>query len=243
LAAISNPSPAAKAGIAWAKIPGGSFVMGTNDWEFAKPRHQVAVRTFYMAKTEVTAGQYQACVDAGACTAPGTGGYCNWGVSGREQHPINCVDWDQARAFSQWVGGRLPSEAEWEYAARSAGQERQYPWGDEPAACARAVLDDGGNGCGKNSTWPVCSKPKGNTEQGLCDMAGNVWEWAQDWYHGSYHGAPTDGGAWESPAGSSRVIRGGSWYFVAGFARSAGRYSDVPGVRRGYLGFRPARSR
>ncbi|MBI5244538.1 MAG: SUMF1/EgtB/PvdO family nonheme iron enzyme [Elusimicrobia bacterium] len=92
-----------------------------------------------MAKTEVTVAQYKACVDTGACAAPDTGGSCNWGVSGRESHPVNCVDWNQAKAFSEWADGRLPSEAEWEYAARSAGKDRKYPWGDEQATCARAV--------------------------------------------------------------------------------------------------------
>jgi len=241
LAEISKPSMAGQAGIEWVKIPGGSFVMGTNDWEYTKPRHRVAVRDFSMARSEVTVEQYKACVDAGACTAPGAGGYCNWGVSGRERHPVNCVDWSQARAFSQWVGGRLPSEAEWEYAARSAGKERRYPWGDEPATCERAVISDGGKGCGQDSTWPVCSKPKGDTEQGLCDMAGNVWEWEQDRYQGSYHGAPTDGSAREGPAGPGRVLRGGSWGSPADYARSARRLSLVPGYRDNNLCFRPAR--
>jgi formylglycine-generating enzyme required for sulfatase activity len=146
------------------------------------------------------------------------------------------VDWNQAKTFSAWVGGRLPSEAEWEYAARSAGKDRKYPWGDEDATCERAVI----SGCG-SATAPVCSKPAGNTQQGLCDMAGNAWEWVQDWYHGSYNGAPTDGSAWESPTGSYRVGRGGSWNYPADIARSAYRGSLVPGFRNYYLGFRPAR--
>ena len=246
------PEPAAeagvsagKAGIEWVTIPGGSFMMGSEGGDSdEKPVHRVTVMSFEMAKTEVTVGQYKACVDAGACAKPDTGReYCNWGVSGRENHPINCINWAQAQAFAEWAGGRLPTEAEWEYAARSGGAERKYPWGDEEPSCERAVMYGGGWGCGKDSTWPVCSKPKGNTGQGLCDMAGNVWEWVQDWYHGSYEGAPGDGSAWESPAGSIRVVRGGSWYSLdARSLRAADRVNVDPAFRLGDLGFRLARS-
>jgi len=231
-----------KARIKWVEIPGGSFMMGSDDGNSnEKPAHRVTVKGFQMAKTEVTVEQYKACVDAGACTEPNTDEDCTWGAAGNENHPVNCVDWSQAKTFSEWVGGRLPSEAEWEYAAKSAGKDRKYPWGDEDAACEKAVISEGGDGCGKGSTWPVCSKTKGNSEQGLCDMAGNVWEWVQDRDHDSYNGAPTNGVAWESPAGSGRVVRGGSWNFDAGYARSAYRYGNVPGDRHDALGFRPAR--
>jgi formylglycine-generating enzyme required for sulfatase activity len=208
-----------------------------------------------MAKTLVTNKQYRACVDAGACTAAHTSdGTCSmlkglkWeqgtlSASFRgDDQPVVCVDWEQAKAFSEWAWGRLPSEAEWEYAARSAGKGRMYPWGDKQATCARAVMADGGYGCGRNMAWPVCSKPEGNSEQGLCDMAGNVWELVQDWYHNSYVGAPTDGSAWESPASFGRVRRGGSEYHVAGYARSAARATVDPAHRNSTIGFRPARS-
>jgi iron(II)-dependent oxidoreductase len=220
--------------------------MGSNDGDSdERPVHSVTVPTFEMSKTAVTVGQYKACVDAGTCTAPNTGTYCNWDKPDRGSHPINCVDWDQAQAFASWAGARLPSEAEWEYAARSGGRDWKYPWGDVAATCERAVMDESGKGegCGRGSTWPVCSKPKGNTTQGLCDMAGNVWEWVQDWYHDSYDGAPTDGSAWESPTGSSRVNRGGSWRSYARGVRAAYRVSDDPRYRYdGRLGFRLARS-
>ena len=227
--------------IEWVRIEGGSFDMGSNDFEWAQPVHSVTVSTFEMTRTEVTVDQYMACVDAGACTDPNAEGDCNWGKSYRGSHPVNCVDWDQAQDFARWVGGRLPSEAEWEYAARSGGRDWMYPWGDEEATCERAVMYDGGNGCGRGSTWPVCSKPNGNTTQGLCDMAGNVWEWVQDWYYGSYDSAPTDGSAWESPAGSYRVLRGGSWNVDAGDVRAADRNCTSPGYRYANLGFRLAR--
>ena len=119
--------------IEWIRIDGGSFEMGSNNHSREQPIHTVNVPSFEIMKTEVTVAQYQACVDAGECTEPDTGGYeghCNWGRSGRENYPINCVDWLQARAFSKWVGGDLPSEAQWEYAARSQGQNIIYPWGN-----------------------------------------------------------------------------------------------------------------
>ena len=239
----------------WCLIPGGSFNMGSNDGDDdERPVHSVTVRTFEMSKTAVTFRQYRACVSAGGCTpAHVDDGTCwIWNGSKWEQgrlpssfqgdeQPVVCVDWDQAQAYARWAGGRLPTEAEWEYAARSGGRDWKYPWGNENATCERAVMDDGGNGCGRNSTWPVCSKPRGNTTQGLCDMAGNVWEWVQDWFHNSYNGAPTDGSAWEKPTGSSRVFRGGSWYDYARRVRAANRLDNSPGYRNVDLGFRVAR--
>lgn len=253
-AARTPSGNASAAGIKWVTIPGGSFMMGAEDWTDTKLLHRVTVKTFQLAKTLVTNKQYQACVEAGACTAAhASDGTCDildgtsWSPGNMPDsfrggdRPVVCVDWEQAKAFSQWAGGRLPSEAEWEYAARGAGKDYKYPWGDEDATCARAVTNEGGMGCGRDATWPVCSKPKGNSAQGLCDMAGNVWEWLQDWYHDSYDGAPTDGSAWESPPGSARVFRGGSWGRPAGLARSARRDSREPESHSTGLGFRPAR--
>ena len=166
----------------------------SDNFAFTAHREVVEVSknfSLYLSNTEVTVGQYRACVKAGACSEPDTGKYCNWNESGREDHPINCVDWNQARTFAKWVGGDLPSEAQWEYAARSGGRDWKYPWGNESASCEYAIMDDGGNGCGKDRTWAVCSKPKGNSKQGLCDMAGGVWEWVRDEYK-SYDSNKTD---------------------------------------------------
>ena len=230
----------ASGGLDWVRIGGGAFRMGTNVNKREKPVRRVRVGTFQMSRSEVTVGQYGACVKAGQCTAPRAGRSCNWKKAGREQHPVNCVDWGQASAFAKWAGGRLPSEAEWEYAARSGGKARKYPWGNEEASCARVVMKGGGRGCGPESTWPVCSKAKGHTEQGLCDMAGNVWEWVADWY-GPYGEAPTDGSA-RTRAAQGRVNRGGGWNDTAGFLRAALRDGDLPGFLNGNLGFRVAKS-
>ncbi len=222
------------AGIEWVTIPGGSFMMGSEEGSDEKPRHRVTVRTFQLAKTLVTKAQYKACVDAGNCVVPS----CNWpAATGEENLPVVCVSWPEAKKFSEWLGGRLPSESEWEYAARSSGKDWKYPWGNEAMTCERVVT----GGC-NSSAEPVCSKPEGNTQQGLCDMTGNVWGWTQDWYHSLYNGAPTDGSAWETPTGSERVFRGGSWYDDEGDACAAGRGAGDPNGRLPYLGLRPARS-
>jgi formylglycine-generating enzyme required for sulfatase activity len=206
--------------------------MGAADLVRSRPVHVVKIRAFEMAKTAVTNKQYRACVGAGACTPSRD---CGTATNG-DDSPVICVTWAQAEAFSRWAGGTLPSEAQWEYAARSAGKNRRYPWGDADPTCATAVIGD----CAP-ATLPVCSAPNGDTEQGLCDMAGNVWEWTADWYHEGYAGAPLDGSPWESPVGDRRVMRGGASDHPAGFARSAFRDFFPPGDGFDLLGFRPVR--
>ena len=246
------PTGAAKE-IVWIPIPGGAFLMGSQT-EGERPIHRVEIKGFQITKTEVTFGQYRACVAARACTpAHVSDGVCyqhrasSWRhgnlpkeFSGDDQ-PVVCVDWHQARAFARWAGGRLPSEAQWEYAARSAGKDRDYPWGSEPATCERAVMFDGADGCGRNSTWPVCSRPAAATEQGLCDMAGNAFEWVLDPDHPSYDGAPADGSSWEDAAAYTRVRRGGSWATGPGGLRTTFRLRDRPDFSFASVGFRGVR--
>lgn len=239
-----------RTGIAWLKVPGGRFEMGSSAGSRdEKPMHPVTVASFEMAMTEVTVAQYRRCVSVGKCSEPDRYGYkdpwrkyCNYGRAGRDDHPVNCLDWHQANAFSRWAGGRLPSEAEWEYAARGGAQAREYPWGNERPSCQKVVMENGGTGCGRASTWPVCSKPAGSTALGICDLAGNVWEWVGDLYHDGYRGAPKDGRVWESARGANRVVRGGSWNHGAAPLRAAYRAWFGPGYRDLDLGFRPARS-
>jgi len=169
---------------------------------------------------------------------------CNSGRLDRGDHPVNCVRWSEARAYCEWTGARLCSEAEWEYAARSGGRDIAYPWGDEPATCGRAIMREAQKGCGFDRTWPTCSKPAGSSEQGACDLAGNVWEWVEDDYHAGYRGAPTDSRPWvDAPnRGAERTVRGGSFDFGAAFLRAADRFRYNPNVRFPILGVRCCRS-
>ncbi|MBI4054812.1 MAG: formylglycine-generating enzyme family protein [Elusimicrobia bacterium] len=235
--------------IEWVEIPGGYFTMGSEngssdtDISYAKPAHGVTIKPFKMSKTEVTLKQYAGCVAADQCTPIDTGNCYYWSekFAEFENQPVVCVTWQQAQDFAAFAGGRLPSESEWEYAARGAGKNVRYPWGWEEPTCERANF----YGCG-NATKEVCKAPEGNVklESGgeLCDMAGNVWEWVQDTWHRSYKGAPEDGSAWEDLV-FDRVARGGSWLIRdASYLRSALRLYYDPGAGNYVLGFRLARS-
>ena len=159
-------------------ISGGVFMMGDQRESpdaNELPVHSVTVPDFELMRTEITVAMYRRCFDAEECSEPSTGEQCNWTANAglKEAHPINCVSWHQLMVFAAWVGARLPTEAEWEYAARSQGQNILYPWGDEEPTCSLANTWP----CSASptlSTFAVCSLPDGNTDQGICDMAGNV---------------------------------------------------------------------
>ena len=217
--------------VEWVSIPGGKFTMGTDDlgdlFTDAKPIHEVSIMTFKMSKTDVTVEQYAECVIKGKCEAPGIGGSCNWGVPGRQTHPVNCVSFAKALQYAEFKHARLPSESEWEYSATSGGRNQMYPWGNAEPTRDLVVAS-------ANFTSPVCSKPAGNTAQGLCDMAGNVWQWVEDVYVGSYAHTPVDGSAYEG-WGDARVMRGGSIRdytaeFLRADLRNLYRYGDRPDI-------------
>jgi formylglycine-generating enzyme required for sulfatase activity len=215
--------------------------MGSPDGEGERDEHpqtEVTLSAYCFDRTEVTAGAYAACVRAGKCTVP-VGGpyYAAYGIAGREQYPVNYVDWNQASAYCAWTGGRLPTEAEWEYAARGP-DGRRYPWGDaEPAGVPwypNAAL---------SATVPrtaVGSNPWGRSWVGAEDLAGSMWEWVSDTY-GSY-----PGGAVTNPRGAARgdrrVIRGGgSGLDQRAWMRGAIRTWNTPNHHSDYVGFRCAR--
>jgi formylglycine-generating enzyme required for sulfatase activity len=227
------------------KVAAGCFDMGCNeavDSECASneyPYHPVTVPAFYIDRTEVTVAAYGKCEAAGECGTPSTySSSCNWGVSGKEQHPVNCVSWNEADTYCKWTGKRLCTEAEWEKAARGT-DGRKYPWGNDTATCDYAVMYASGYGCGEASTWEVGKKPKGASPYGLLDMSGNVGEWVEDGNHDSYDGAPADGSAW---GGSNRVGRGGCFYYDAGNVRASLRQYVGPPSGDVVLGLRCCRS-
>ena len=250
------------------RIPAGTFTMGTaesdidttcrhqkaegytcdRDWfSDEKPQRQVYVGAFSIDKHEVTVDEYRACLTVGKCSKPRISSdnkYCNWGSSRSGKHPINCVDWSQASAYCEWAGKRLPTEAEWEKAARGT-DGRLYSWGNQAPSCDRVVWGDGKrtDGCGKDSTWPVCSKARGNSPYGLCDMSGNVWEWVSDWYGKNYYGSAPKRNPHGPNSGSARVVRGGSWFnTVPVTLRAALRNRYDPPNWFYYVGFRCASS-
>ncbi|MBW2525717.1 MAG: SUMF1/EgtB/PvdO family nonheme iron enzyme, partial [Deltaproteobacteria bacterium] len=230
------------------RIDAGKFKMGCRPDDDPgcqpdeQPGHTVRLEAFRIDRLEVSVARYAACVRAGRCTTEGLSEseLCNWTHADRVDQPVNCVDWNQAMAYCQWVGMRLPTEAEWERAARG-DDGRRYPWGDEAPDCERAVLDDGGDGCGRDSTWPVGSKPAGKSPAGALDLAGNVWEWVADRYDEKYYDRSPKRSPKGPAIGSSRGMRGGSW--LSGDPadlRSAGRHAARPEHRNYNLGFRCA---
>lgn len=236
--------------LAWISHPGGSFEMGGADYSDEAPIHEVTLKAFSMLKTEVTVGQYRICVNAEECTIPEEcGSLSSWREGTLAKTPVNCVSHDQAWEFCQFAGGRLPSEAEWEYAAGGVAGTA-YPWGDEEPSCDLAIMsaDEDGDvetawGCERVNVDLVCSKTLGNTSFGLCDMAGNLFEWVADTYHETYEDAPENGEAWvdESNENYTYVIRGGAFYSTAtSLAVTRRGFSNSPGTD---IGFRCARSR
>lgn len=234
--------------VEWVPLSGGRFQMGTdNGRRDAAPVHEVLLPSFEMSKSAVTVEQYAECVFAGMCSKPwkknGRSGNCNWYIIDRLRHPVNCVSWRQASEYATFKGARLPSESEWEYAATGGGRNQMYPWGNEAPSCERTVMHgDGGEGCGNWSTLQVCSRPAGNTAQGLCDMSGNVWQWVRDSYRTSYAHTPTDGSAYESKFNFLRVIRGGSYNVsIAEYLRVDQRGNVIADTSTSGIGFRIAR--
>jgi formylglycine-generating enzyme required for sulfatase activity len=229
-------------------VAAGAFTQGAQGYaEDEAPPRQVTLSRYCIDRTEVTVAQYAACVEGGGCQAP-VEAYsddedCNMGAPQRQQHPINCVSMRQAAAYCQWAGRRLPTEAEWEKAARGT-DGRTWPWGDSPSpSCQLAVMSEDGQslGCGAGTTAPVGSKPDGASPYGALDMAGNVWEWTADGYEEDYysHAPNTD------PAGPDEdtyfVRRGGGWYYTAQDLRTTARLSDRDTFADDDLGFRCAR--
>jgi eukaryotic-like serine/threonine-protein kinase len=234
--AVAPPPP-----VGMVLIRAGTFMMGSNNGHHnEKPVHRVTLSAFYLDKHEVTVKEYRRCVAAGKCEALDDPAklfshkYCNGTHSDRQNHPMNCVARLHALQYCEWVGKRLPTEAEWEYSARGT-EARTYPWGEEAPNASRAVVEgivlDG-------RTEPVCSKPAGNTPEGACDLAGNVWEWVSDWYGAYSSEVQTDPRGPEQ--GTARVFRGGSWLDTGSVRASLrGEVADIVGNLM--FGFRCAR--
>jgi len=254
-------------------IDGGSMFMGSAEedlGEDVRPTHSVKVSSYCLDETEVTVEAYGACLKSGKCPKPLAvvsfpgltddakketfSSLCTFGVDGREKHPLNCVTHQEATAYCRAQGGRLPTEAEWEFAARGPSQ-RKYPWGEaEPDPTRLNAAGD------EHATWqkdqgmkvygqmyegddgfvgtaPVKSFAAGVSEGGIYDLAGNVWEWTGDWYGPYGETELTDP---TGPAeGEKRVVRGGGFNGLRpSWARPAWRYKIEPDARSHAIGFR-----
>ena len=286
-ASVASAPPTCGPGMV--EIPGGKFFMGSDDTSFPRwmPAHKVTLSPYCIGINEVTAGEYKACVDKGDCKRAATvpdypksdkitpaqheknraifSELCNIGENnvvkpGREKHPMNCVSWALADLYCQANGGRLPTEAEWEFAARGS-DGRKFPWGDDPGSDSKHM-----NACGKEclaweqaravepkseamheeddgfpGTAPVGSFPKGVTRFGLNDMVGNVWEWTNDYF--AIYQSEEQVDPMGAPAGDKKAIRGGG--FNGGYAswvNPAFRYHQLTTASAHGIGFRCAKS-
>jgi formylglycine-generating enzyme required for sulfatase activity len=245
-------------------VPAGRFLMGSPDTDpkarldlavvsDETPQHAVYLDAFWIDRVEVTNARYVRFLNdleehAGACGGHDCaetqvedryshilyqeGGYVV--ERGFGDHPVTQVSWYGAEAYCAWVGARLPTEAEWEKAARGV-DGRAYPWGDGPPKCDRAQYGD----CG-GATVPVGSRSAGASPYGLLDMAGNVWEWVADWYDPAYYGSSPADNPQGPDSGVRKVFRGGSWGYPPAFLRTSDRARNRPTYAGFNVGFRCA---
>jgi len=215
-------------------VPAGSFRMGRETGTVdEKPAHTVTLDAFWLDRTEVTNAHYTQCVAAGECESTLSAGDADWNGA---TYPVIGVSWNYATAYCAWAGGRLPTEAEWEYAA-GGPESRIYPWGDDQRqGYANCHEDDCRDGF--ETTSPVGTFPEGASWVGALDMAGNVWEWVNDWYSDSYYGISPTSNPPGPASGTYRVFRGSSFVDSLLNLRVANRDSDNPDVCSDGVGFR-----
>lgn len=218
----------------WVEVPPGEFEMGRAGSEDASPVHRVRLRGFQIGKFEVTIAQY-----AGFLKATGRAEPNHWTNKrfNMPDQPVVGVNYEDAVEFCRWIGGRLPTEAEWEYAARGT-DGRYYPWGNEEPDATRAVyhLD-----VGFGATKPVGSASAGKGPFGTLDQAGGVFEWCSDWYDPGYYSRSPRENPTGPATGEMRVIRGGSWLSLPDALPAWAREKFPPASRSILLGFRVAR--
>jgi serine/threonine-protein kinase len=219
-------------------VPAGEFQMGSTDQDNEQPVHMVYLDAYWIDQTEVTNGMYAKCAATEVCTQPRENKSFTrssyYGNAAYDNYPVIYVNWHQAIDYCNWAGGRLPTEAEWEKAARGTDR-RRYPWGNEPPDASRLNYDDN-----EDDTTAVGSYPTGASPYGALDMAGNVWEMTADWYDADYYSRSPHQNPQGSSYGDLRVLRSGSWSQPEkfGFSRSTNRSMISPDYVDSDQGFR-----
>jgi formylglycine-generating enzyme required for sulfatase activity len=248
-----TPAPTQDTSITWMRpadgmimvfVPAGSYRMGsTGFYANESPVHEVSLNAYWIDKTEVTNGMYARCVSDGNCQPPfknSSFSHLNYyGDALYIDFPVIYVDWNQASAYCRWAGGRLPTEAEWERAARGTGWGF-YPWGIAAPVCSLANFWFENDTC-VGDTTAVGSYPSGASPVGALDMAGNVWEWVNDWYSETYYSQSPSSNPQGPASGTDRVLRGGAWDFNENYIRSSYRYNSRPSLSYNVVGFRCSR--
>ncbi len=234
-------------------VPAGTFQMGcdlAHNGDYIclfneEPLHTVYLDAYSIDKYEVTNAQYNTCVVAGACDPP-VNDYWSSLVQNAPDYAVYHVTWDNAYDYCAWAGKRLPTEAEWEKAARGAADTRAYSWGDAAPNCTLANFRieewEWGAYCIGYATW-VGRYPTGASPYGALDMTGNVWEWVNDWYQSDYYNVSPPSNPLGPSIGTERMVRGGGWDAVAFYIRLATRALRLPPeAHLNYVGFRCART-
>ena len=239
----NDPQPRGPGG--QVSIAAGAFTMGcgggadTGCRTNSHPAHSITLNAYTIDKAEVSQAEYAKCVTAGACSAPKGG--CVYDPATRGDFPVTCVTWDDAKAYCQSLGLRLPTEAEWERAARGdTAEDRFYPWGQAPPDCDHANFY-GVRGCKLSASDVVAIRPSGASPFGALDMAGNVWEWTNDFYGDAFYASSPASNPTGPASGSGHVVRGGS--FASGTASLQVTYREgfASDTANRELGFRCAK--
>ena len=240
-------------GVSMALVPAGPFTMGNDDsrYEGEKPAHTVVLDAYYIDQYEVTNIRYAECVAAGACEPPSSNASATrdsyYDNADFAEYPVMFVSWNAAISYCEWRGARLPTEAEWEKAARGGLEGQQYPWADKfdgtlanycDSSCTLKYSVSDFND-GYIDTAPVGAYPSNG--YGLYDMAGNLWEWTTDWFDPDYYGISPESNPTGSEKGITRVVRGGSWNSLSATLPVSYRASNFVSGTYDFLGFRCVR--
>ena len=233
-------------------IPAGTFLRGCDpehNGGFGCPADELPLRTifldaFYIDRQLRTNNEYAACVEDGACTLPSK-------LSSKERddyygnpiyarYPVIFVNWLQAEAYCEWAGGSIPTEAQWEKAARGSSDTRAFPWGDATPTCELSNSLIGGSGCIDDTTAVGSYSPIANSPYGVQDLTGNVYEFMNDWYFGGYYHIAPDSNPQGPLTGTHKVRRSGAYGSSESFLRVATRIPVNLTGSQNYLGFRCA---